>query len=68
MHPIWSYLHIQSELLHSLFEIGFTTGVVLLFAEFIPRAYFRAHSNKWLTALARVTDFFINYFRRLQFL
>ncbi|HNA90970.1 MAG TPA: hemolysin family protein [Chitinophagaceae bacterium] len=62
MHPIWSYLHIQSELLHSLFEIGFTTGVVLLFAEFIPRAYFRAHSNKWLASLARVTDFFYQLF------
>ena len=62
MHPIWSYLRINSEMLHSVVEIAFTTLVVLIFAEFIPRAYFRAHSNKWLLGMARLTDFFYQLF------
>lgn len=62
MHPIWSYLRIKSEMLHSIVEIAFTTLVVLIFAEFIPRAYFRAHSNKWLLGMARLTDFFYQLF------
>lgn len=49
-------------MLHSIVEIAFTTLVVLIFAEFIPRAYFRAHSNKWLLGMARLTDFFYQLF------
>lgn len=62
MHPIWNYLNIKNEVVHSLFEIGLTTLVVLLFAEFIPRAFFRAHSINLLMALARVVDFFYQMF------
>jgi CBS domain containing-hemolysin-like protein len=63
MHPIWNYLHIGSELVHSLLEIALTTLIVLVFAEFIPRAWFRARSNIMLNRLALVTDFFYKLFQ-----
>jgi CBS domain containing-hemolysin-like protein len=63
MHPIWNYLHIGSELVHSLLEIALTTLIVLVFAEFIPRAWFRARSNIMLNRLAIVTDFFYKLFQ-----
>lgn len=63
MHPIWNYLHIGSELVHSLLEIALTTLIVLVFAEFIPRAWFRAKSNTLLNRLALVTDFFYQMFQ-----
>ncbi|MEI9944180.1 MAG: CBS domain-containing protein [Chitinophagaceae bacterium] len=40
--------------------------MVLVFAEFIPRAIFRAKSNSLLSRLALVTDFFTNCFRQSQ--
>ena len=63
MKPIWNYLHIGSELVHSLLEIALTTLIVLVFAEFIPRAWFRAKSNTVLNRLALVTDFFYRMFQ-----
>ena len=63
MHPIWNYLHIGSETVHSLLEIALTTLIVLVFAEFIPRAWFRAKSNTMLKRLALVTHFFYKMFQ-----
>lgn len=63
MHPIWNYLDIKNEVVHSLFEIALTTLIVLVFAEFIPRALFRAHATGWLTGLARIIDFFFRLFQ-----
>ncbi len=63
MHPIWNYFHIGSELVHLMLEIALTTLIVLLFGEFIPRAWFRAKSNSLLTRLALITDFFYQMFQ-----
>ena len=63
MRPIWNYLNIGSALVHVLLEIALTTLIVLLFAEFIPRAWFRAKSNSLLTRLALITDFFYQMFQ-----
>ena len=63
MHPIWKYLNIGSELVHSLLEIALTTLIVLVFAEFIPRAFFRAKSNTMLNRMALITDFFYQMFQ-----
>ena len=63
MRPIWNYLNIGSELVHVLLEIALTTLIVLVFAEFIPRAWFRAKSNSMLTRLALITDFFYQMFQ-----
>jgi CBS domain containing-hemolysin-like protein len=45
-----------------IIEITFTTFIVLIVAEFIPRAFFRAHSNSWLIRLAQVSNFFYQMF------
>ncbi len=63
MRPIWNYLNIGSALVHVLLEIALTTLIVLVFAEFIPRAWFRAKSNTMLNRLALITDFFYQMFQ-----
>jgi putative hemolysin len=62
MEPVWKYLHIGSDFVHIITEIAIATFLVLIFAEFIPRAIFRARSNTLLTRLALVTDFFYQMF------
>jgi len=62
MRPVWQYLKVGSDTVHLVVEIAFTTLMVLIFAEFIPRAVFRARSNTWLARLAHVTDFFYQMF------
>jgi putative hemolysin len=47
---------------HIIVEIAIATFIVLIFAEFIPRAIFRAKSNTLLNGLALVTDFFYQMF------
>mgnify|MGYP003694069289 CR=1 FL=1 len=39
MQPVWSYLGVGSDLVHIIVEIAIATIVVLVFAEFIPRAF-----------------------------
>ena len=60
--PIWHYLRVGSNLVHLIAEIGLATFIVLIFAEFIPRAIFRAKSNSLLTRMAYITDFFYQMF------
>lgn len=62
MRPIWNYFHIGSNFVHLVVEIILATFIVLVFAEFIPRAIFRAKSNTLLTVLAQITDFFYQMF------
>ncbi|MBI5858949.1 MAG: HlyC/CorC family transporter [Sphingobacteriales bacterium] len=62
MRPIWQYWHVESGAIRLIVEITFTTFIVLIVAEFIPRAFFRAHSNSWLVRLAYITDFFYQMF------
>jgi putative hemolysin len=63
MRPAWDYLEkkINREIpgtVDILVEIIIATFVVIIFAEFIPRAIFRARSNASLNRLAIVIDFF----------
>jgi len=62
MQPVWNYIGVEADLVHILVEIAIATIVVLIFAEFIPRALFRARSNLALTKLSIVTDFFYQMF------
>jgi putative hemolysin len=62
MRPVWRYLSVGSDTVHLIVEIALATFVVLLFAEFIPRALFRAKSNTILGRLASVADFFYQLF------
>ncbi len=62
MEPVWKYFSIGSDTVHIIAEIAIATFVVLILAEFIPRAIFRARSNTLLTQLAYITDFFYQMF------
>lgn len=62
MRPVWNYLRVGSNLVHIIAEIALATFVVLVFAEFIPRAIFRAKSNTLLNRMAHVIDFFYQMF------
>lgn len=62
MSPVWKYLNVGSPTVHIAVEIALATFVVLVFAEFIPRAFFRAKSTTLLVRLAQVTDFFYQMF------
>lgn len=62
MEPIWKYFRIGSDTVHIIVEIVLATFIVLLFAEFIPRAIFRARSNWLLQRLAQVTNVFYQMF------
>ena len=62
MRPVWKYLHVGSNLVPIIAEITFATFVVLVLAEFIPRALFRNKSNILLDKLAHVIDFFYQMF------
>ena len=62
MTPVWKYLKVGSDSVHLVVEIALATFVVMVFAEFIPRAFFRAKSNTLLNRLAHVTDFFYQMF------
>jgi putative hemolysin len=62
MRPVWKYLHVSSNLVPIIVEITFATFVVLVLAEFIPRAFFRNKSNLLLDKLAHVIDFFYQMF------
>lgn len=58
MQPIWKYFKIGSDTVHLLVEIALATFIVLIFAEFIPRAIFRAKNYWLLDKLAKVINFF----------
>ncbi len=62
MEPVWARLNVGSNLVHIIAEITLATFIVLVFAEFIPRAFFRARSNAMLTRLVYVIDFFYQMF------
>ncbi len=62
MQPMWQYLNVDASIVHILVEIAIATFIVLIFAEFIPRAIFRARSNSLLMRLAIVIDIFYQMF------
>lgn len=62
MAPLWAYLKVGSPAVHLFTEIILAAFVVLVVAEFIPRAFFRARSFQYLHRLARVIDFFYQMF------
>jgi putative hemolysin len=62
MRPVWDYLNVGSYFVHIITEITLATFAVMLFAEFIPRAIFRAKSNVLLSRMAYVIDFFYQMF------
>ena len=56
--PLWDLIGLHNDLARLLLDILLATFIVLIFAEFIPRAIFRAHSNTILTRFVWVINFF----------
>lgn len=62
MRPVWESWRVGSDTIRILIEIVFSTIVVLVLAEFIPRAIFRARANSLLSRLAQAIDIFYQMF------
>jgi putative hemolysin len=56
--PLWVLIGLHNDLARLLLDILLATFIVLIFAEFIPRAIFRANSNSMLARLVWVINFF----------
>jgi putative hemolysin len=62
MEPVWNNLDVGSYSLRIFIEIFLSTLLVLVFAEFFPRAIFRARANSLLSRLAQLIDMFYQMF------
>ena len=62
MEPLWIRLDVGSDSVRILIEILLSTFLVLVFAEFLPRAIFRARANSLLSRLAQLIDIFYQMF------
>ncbi len=56
--PMWNWIGLQHDIARLLLDIVLATFVVLIFAEFIPRAIFRAKSNFILNRLVWLINIF----------
>lgn len=56
--PLWNLIGLKNDIARLILDIVLSTFVVIIFAEFIPRAIFRAHSNLILTKLVWLINFF----------
>ena len=56
--PLWNWVGLNHDIARLLLDIVLATFVVLIFAEFIPRAIFRAKSNFVLTRLVWLINLF----------
>jgi len=62
MRPLWDFWRVGANSIRLIVEIIISTFIVLVFAELIPRAIFRARSNALLGGLSRIVDFFYQMF------
>lgn len=62
MEPVWNRLDVGSYSLRILIEILVSTFLVLVFAEFLPRAICRARANSLLSRFAQLIDMFYQMF------
>jgi len=62
MEPLWVRFDVGSDSVRILIEILLSTLLVLVFAEFLPRAIFRARANVLLSRLAQLIDIFYQMF------
>jgi CBS domain containing-hemolysin-like protein len=62
MKPVWDTWNVGSHTFRILAEILFSTLIVLIFAEFIPRAIFRARADNLLSKLIHLIDIFYQMF------
>ena len=62
MEPLWIRLDVGSDSVRIIIEILLSTILVLVFAEFLPRAIFRARANVLLSRMAQLIDIFYQMF------
>lgn len=60
--PVWKKFTVQSDTIKLVLQILFNVLVVLIFAEFFPRALFRAKSNTLLSIFSFVFNIFYELF------
>lgn len=59
MQPVWNYIGLGENGEYTIFaDIFIATIIVLIFAEFIPRAFFRARANVLLSRLVWIINLF----------
>lgn len=59
MQPVWNYVGLGDQGQYTIFaDIFIATIIVLIFAEFIPRAFFRARANSMLSRLVWIINLF----------
>ena len=63
--PLWNIIGLQSNTARLIIDIILATFIVLILAEFIPRAIFRAHSNIILSRLAWLINIFYSILQPL---
>jgi len=63
--PLWNWVKLENDILRLILDIVLATFVVLIFAEFIPRAIFRAKSNFILTKFVWLINVFYQVFQPL---
>lgn len=63
--PLWDWVGLNNEIARLLLDIVLATFVVLIFAEFIPRALFRAKSNFILSKFVWLINIFYQVFQPL---
>lgn len=56
--PLWEFIGLKYDIARLLLDIILATFIVLIFAEFIPRAIFRAQSNWILSRMVWLINFF----------
>lgn len=61
--PLWNWIGLKNDIARLLLDIILATFVVLIFAEFIPRAIFRAKSNFILTKMVWLINLFYQLFQ-----
>src|SRR5215218_2367371 len=56
--PLWNLIGLKYDVARLILDIILATFIVMIFAEFIPRAIFRAHSNWILSRMVWLINFF----------
>ena len=56
--PMWQFVGLRSDTARLILDIVLATFIILIFAEFIPKAIFRAHSNFILSRLVWIVNIF----------
>jgi putative hemolysin len=57
-YPMWQFVGLRSDTARLILDIILATFIILIFAEFIPKAIFRAHSNFILSRLVWIVNIF----------